>query len=359
MGNRNILLVTPRFPPEEGGAAQFYRLCSESLIDHPDISDVYVLTNTSGDVPLYERRKSTRVFRLFPSPAVTLIPWLPPLLRLKYLRRAVVNAIVLVATLFLSLTLRPAGIVYHTQSPYLGVQMAGTVTKSPLIATINDLGTSSLAVRFSDIVLAGSQNAQSHAEQITGSIPVVYQPFPVDRSELYNAVSDGRTGSTLPSSYALYVGDLVAYKGVDELLSWWTINGEETKFEELVLIGPDRSDGKYPRRIADIDGVRWLGRVPHNDTVSFLADASLFLLPSKREALPRTVLESIVLETPPVCPPGIPEFENQIAEFTLDNVSPENISDTVQRVANARVPEYNLANHEVAKTRNVILNACT
>lgn len=358
MGRQSFVLVTPRFPPETGGAAQFYRLFSRSLADHQEISRVLVLTNVSSGSPVYESDGSVHVLRVYPSPATVVFSRLPKTLRSKYLRRAVVNGFLFAVGLLVSLLFRPAGVVYHTQSPYLGVQIAGVVSRTTLVATVNDLGTSTLAVRFADTILAGSENAKRRIASLVGDERVVHQPFPVDETEVTDAAA-GASGpdASITRPYALYVGDLVAYKGVGELLSWWA-TGSTGELEELVLAGPDRSDGELSERADSLDGVRTLGRVRHDVALRLIADADVFILPSKHEALPRTVLECVILGTSPVCPPEIPEFETHIPEFTVDSVSPEAIGDCVDRVSDAGAPAYPISEHAVTETRDAILEAC-
>jgi glycosyltransferase involved in cell wall biosynthesis len=74
---------------------------------------------------------------------------------------------------------------------------------------------------------------------------------------------------------ALFVGADFTRKGGQVLLEAWPIVRKEVPNAELVIAGPKRNPSS-----ADLPGVRWVGRVNHDEVAALYRSASVFVLPS-------------------------------------------------------------------------------
>lgn len=87
----------------------------------------------------------------------------------------------------------------------------------------------------------------------------------------------------------LFGGELSFRKGVDVLLEAWKI-ADRTDWK-LVLAGPINSE--IDRKTLCIDSVEFLGPVPHDRLLELQESAAIAILPSRDEALPMFLIESM------------------------------------------------------------------
>lgn len=102
---------------------------------------------------------------------------------------------------------------------------------------------------------------------------------------------------------AMYVGNLIAGKGVSELLRAFADLAPRLPGATLTIVGEGPSAGVLQHEAIRlrIDGqVRFLGRRRHDDLPELLHGADVLVLPSFSEATPRVVLEAMAMELPVV-----------------------------------------------------------
>lgn len=92
----------------------------------------------------------------------------------------------------------------------------------------------------------------------------------------------------------LFIGWVVATKGISELIDAWT----QLRLDgwRLVIIGP--GDPAYRKKLLDTfrpETVEFLGELPHEETMKHLGKADIFVLPSYTEGFPNVVLEAMAL----------------------------------------------------------------
>jgi glycosyltransferase involved in cell wall biosynthesis len=116
-------------------------------------------------------------------------------------------------------------------------------------------------------------------------------PMGVDLSERFTpGAATGRRG-------VLYVGRLVAQKGVQDLLAGWAAASDAVRAEGLTIIGSgDQQD--HLRQLADslgvTESVKFLGAVAHDDLPVHYQQAALFVFPSAaQEGLGLVVIEAM------------------------------------------------------------------
>ena len=95
----------------------------------------------------------------------------------------------------------------------------------------------------------------------------------------------------------LFLGWVIAYKGIGELMEAW--NMVDQNCWELTLAGPGHSSyrqeaAKLAKRSAR---VRFLGDVPQCDAWKLMQQADIFVLPSHTEGFPNVILEAMAAGT--------------------------------------------------------------
>ncbi len=173
------------------------------------------------------------------------------------------------------------------------------------------------ALREADAVIAVSRNLGENAVALgahpsrvhtvcNGIDASVFSPGPGDaaRREL---------GIQSPDPLILFVGNLVAVKGLDVLISALeSLRREGVKFQ-AALVGDGPLKGELQARIDGLalaDHVRLLGPRPQSELPVWYRSASLLVLPSRSEGIPNVMLEAAACGTPCVASRvgGIPEI---------------------------------------------------
>jgi glycosyltransferase involved in cell wall biosynthesis len=112
--------------------------------------------------------------------------------------------------------------------------------------------------------------------------------------------------------YLLYVGRLVAVKGLDLLLDAFAQLVQNQRDVELVLVGDGAERHVLAQRATTLgirDKVHFVSAQPHERIVLWMNAGDVFCLPSYKEGLPNVLLESLACGTPIVATSvgGIPE----------------------------------------------------
>lgn len=132
---------------------------------------------------------------------------------------------------------------------------------------------------------------------------------------------------------ALFVGWVVATKGVEELCEAWSkIRPEGWR---LQIVGS--VDAAYKAHLLaqfPLDSIEFVGLLPHPETMERMANCDLFVLPSYTEGFPNAVVEAMALARPIVATRvgAIPEMLQGEAGMLIDCRSVEQLSDALQRV---------------------------
>ncbi len=119
-----------------------------------------------------------------------------------------------------------------------------------------------------------------------------------------------------PAQHRLvFVGSLIATKGVNELFSAFVIAQKEQPLLELDILGEGPLKAVLAKKIIELNlsnSVRLVGSVPLNVVAEYIRSANALVLPSYREGVPNVLLESFASGTPVISTTvgGIPEVVN-------------------------------------------------
>jgi Glycosyltransferase len=142
--------------------------------------------------------------------------------------------------------------------------------------------------------------------------------------------------------YLLYVGRLVAVKGLDLLLDAFAQLTQKWRDVELLLIGDgaEREALKHQATALGIrDKVHFVGAQPHERIVLWMNAGDVFCLPSHKEGLPTVLLEALACGTPIVATSvgGIPEIvaEGQVGRLVRSR-DPKEMAACIEEVLETR-----------------------
>jgi len=137
----------------------------------------------------------------------------------------------------------------------------------------------------------------------------------------------------------IFVGRLVAEKGLGELLAAFEILHSEDANLSLLVLG-DGQDRDIFERASEKRGiaesVHFLGWVAPEAVSDYLAAADIFILPSKFEGQGLSIVEALLSETPVIATGtgGIPDIvEDRVTGILIDEATPEALARAVRLLA--------------------------
>lgn len=98
-----------------------------------------------------------------------------------------------------------------------------------------------------------------------------------------------------PGPIVLFVGRLVAYKGVFQLLEAQKLVSKERPDAQLVFVGPDAVEFREKLRLESHPNVHYLGEFEDTEKVAALSSCAMLCLPSTDEVFPVVVAEAWTL----------------------------------------------------------------
>lgn len=336
-----VLLITPIYPPDTGGAATNYKLLVKELVKTEDLGRIVILTRYNFRAPIYQRMDKVSIFRCMFIPR-TKGRWKYPVLLGNY-------AWLLIVIPYLVYLYKIDIIHYHQQFIYRSMEVLSPFLKVPKILDKRDIGEKVPSPGTFDKVISASENIRKlllskgiPPEKIV-DIPLIFEsPSPLSEKE----VARLRSRYNLPSHYILFVGDIVGYKGVYELLEAYHRLKMEGIEHGLVLIGHNQEADAFLKKIAGESDIYYLGELRHIDVLGLIQASDLVVLPSKTEGIPRVCLEGIALGRKVLCPPGIIEFQWYLPDFVLNDLSAEGIAGAMRAaLLSDKSPHYPLEQH--------------
>ena len=112
----------------------------------------------------------------------------------------------------------------------------------------------------------------------------------------------------------LFVGRLTDVKGIPVLLEVFNVLADQYPDLELRIVGDGPQRSAYQERCRELgidDRVNFVGDVPYHEMADHYRQSRIFVLPSRNEGLPRTVLEAMASGTP-VVTTALPQLESVV-----------------------------------------------
>lgn len=129
--------------------------------------------------------------------------------------------------------------------------------------------------------------------------------------------------TTIKRNYVVYISRMNHHKGQNTLIEAWKQIKQKDK-GQLVLIGPDESNGKFHKMAKEDASIIFTGSI--SNIKEHLNRSTLAIFPSQKEGLPIALLEMMAYKLPIICS-DIPELTSIINDqqeglhFKLDNVN--------------------------------------
>lgn len=163
------------------------------------------------------------------------------------------------------------------------------------------------------IVVGGSFARGTLIDEGIAPERIVVNPYGVDWNRFSMAIS----ASTRRPFRFLYVGSVIARKGVPVLLEAW--RRLAPRDAELLIVG---NIGAYERKlIPDLPGLRLIGQVARSDIAQVYASCDVFVLPSLFEGFGLVILEALASGLPVISTPHTGAIE-AVTEATLGRLVP-------------------------------------
>lgn len=334
---RRILFVTYEFPPVGGGLGKATRNLARSMAAQG--YDVAVLTALFRDLPREEEQLGFRVLRIpvlrrhlnYANAYEVLSFAISGIMRRRWLlERFQPDATIALLTI-------PSGIVAEalrrrTGTPWLNFLRGQDVPGFPdTPAWMHKLAwpVTSFLWRHCHRIMANSQGLADLARQSAPNLDVVVIPNIID-THTYRPPDEPRRNDRVR---VLYLGRLVAFKRLHELVDGWKMLVERAGVPvELCLggYGPEREALESLAAQAGLaDSVRFLGRLDEADVVAALREADIFINPSSGEGLPNAVQEAMACGLPVALSDIAPHRELLVGGqggVMFDGASPEAIA---------------------------------
>ncbi len=181
-----------------------------------------------------------------------------------------------------------------------------------------------LVLKHADLVLVQNEYMRKESEKLAGGLNTAVLPNGVD---------------SIPpimekKGFILFVGRLHRVKGVDVLIE---AMGKvvESEAVELRVVGTGDEEEKLKRMVADKeieDRVSFLGKKTGMELQGLMGQAEILILPSRSEAFPMTIVESLAAGTPVIASNvgGIPEvIRNGKEGILVEPRDPDGLADAI------------------------------
>ncbi len=299
MKSRNILLVTPYFPPQTGGAATYFYYLHNSLIKSREVNS-YVLTTRNQ--ARSGRQKENNIIRRIPNVIISNVivrTTVLPLYSFIYIARLVKKYHITVLH------------VHSSTAIVIGAVIYALLFKVKLILEVQDLMTPIWLLRWS-----GANHYIATGTAVARRISMAgieKQKITTINSVLPIQVDTATSRNNEDSLQFIFVGELnVKNKKIDLLLQAFQDLLKKNVSAKLTLIGsgPDEAYCReYIQKHNLSNIVRLEHEMTHPQTLREIAKSDVLVIASLSEGVPRVIIEAFNFGKPVIATRvgGIPE----------------------------------------------------
>ncbi len=269
-----VLFVTPKYPPQFGGAAYVFSLIAENLKNKIDVSVV----TSSEKWPEYGIVNGVRVLRLFPyfEKAYTKLLFLP--------------FTFLLAFAFFLLNFRKFDVVEtHTVGELcLFSQFFAKIFRKKLVKHVIDMGTPSFLLKHpmaEKYVCCGKVIADKFRMVGISEERIADVHLPIMRSEKEKKPVNSKRRLA-------FVGEVSERKGVGDILGMLPAVKDDF---ELLFIGTGPLQEKLAEAGKADKRIKYLGRLDHNKVIEVLKTTDALIHPTYSDVMPLSILEAMML----------------------------------------------------------------
>jgi len=280
----SILIYTPIFKPKQGGASSYFGNLVGSLeSDH----NVVVLTTYVSGEPLIESDEQATIYRL--SPELRFLP-----LKIRALISSLLSFI-----LALYLQIGNSFDVVHSHSTSVatpGIALSTSVTRVPLLYDCRDEDFPQTTITWGNVKLWFSCSSNIDYRLCEAGVrEAKIQRIPVINPKYVSNYSSNENGGKFS---VIFIGSVRKGKGTDIVLETFKQFANSKEDTELTIVG----DGPLLNELKEDNkinyNIKFTGSVPHEQALQLLAESDVLVLPSKREGVPRVILEAFEVGIP-------------------------------------------------------------
>jgi len=342
---KNILICTGIYPPDIGGPATYVKILQEKLPEYDHNFKIKIITygkSKNSDEVYYISRQQNKLFRYlkYAWQAWKLIPWSD----IVYAQGPVSEGY----PTYWACKLRGRKYFLKIVGDYAWEQYQLKIKNDELriknFITPDDFQNKkfdSSTERKRKIEHKVAQNAEKIIVPSEYLKKIVRQ-WRVDRDKInviYNTIEFKNFEPIKKpenEKWIVSVGRLTPWKGMNILIEAISEISEDNL--KLIIIGDGPEFNNLKSKIKNLrleDRVKLLGKLSHNETMSYAKTANIFVLNTGYEGLPHTVLEAMNLETPVITTNigGNPEvIENNKTGILVEYNNKEQFKDAILRL---------------------------
>ncbi|OQX56502.1 MAG: hypothetical protein B5M53_01120 [Candidatus Cloacimonas sp. 4484_209] len=356
MSNRTILYLTPLYPPERGGAAEYFSILVDEIKKNKDVTRIYVISSYNWSFPIKSLSSQIKIYRL-------IYPKLGTGSALKKIIALTLNILSSLIVFVIFFCKLHKNDIVHFHSSFCPLwPKRGLKVNWPFFIFLKMLGLKGI-IRIMDIrdrlsiphirtyeevvdhIICASENIYKDAKKVLlHTQKCVHIPIPLrGLDQFLDPKEFERYQKYRP--YIAFVGDIVREKGICELVKAVEILRNKGILLSLVVVGPP-TDKKLVSELESIDFVVYLGPKSHKDVANIMYVSELIALPSHSEGMPRVCLEAAQLGKKFLAPPGIPEFERGCPEVVTRILLPNEIAEKIDILLHKKkLSFYNISVH--------------
>lgn len=345
---QQIVICTPLFWGGASGASVYYRLLSQSLIQHG--CNVSVVSDKEPS----ELQPSVEYFSLFPARCGR-----KRKLLLDYFAYAAQNLAYFNLNKIVG-RVKPRAVLIHSSfynHPGIFAHvMKEVIRKNPRVNSIADVRDGLMPpvkvplLNAYRRVIACSENVMNHLLE-NGvvpdrliKIPVIQERLQVD-DELRKRLLGEMAMNGRP--YIFFGGLVKESKAVDLLLEAFLAHVRPARPDILLVIaGLMKTSSKRIRDLLAQDGVLYVGNRRRDEVLALMSAAALCVNLSPNEGMPRSSLEALALGRPVLLPPNVPEFARHCRDFVVGEHRADAVAAQMLSIIDAGiVPDYPIGMH--------------